>query len=125
MSRMIKRAVFIAALLALLVPAEAEAAPFCVQYRGMQPQCIYHDITTCKRESIQVAAACVINDQEIRLPKDDKRFCLINSSRVIQCIYPDPDSCNSEAAKSDGICAATFPDFAVETPYQFDVEKLQ
>jgi hypothetical protein len=111
---------FFAAIVIILSPAGAMAAPFCVAVPGSAPRCIYYDVGDCQREAALQNGACDANPQVTRPPTSRVgEYCLVTSGGSTQCGYADDASCTQEARIRNGICAQvarTQPD-AVTDPY--------
>ena len=98
----------------------AAAAPFCLEARGLTPQCIYYDAAECRKRSFQLAGVCTANLNELTLPAGTGVFCLVNSNRVTQCIYRDRASCENVAGKMNAVCIDNATVGTQPDPYRQD-----
>jgi hypothetical protein len=94
------RKLFFAIIVAFMPFGSALASPFCVSVTGMPTECIYDDATPCKNRAAQLSGFCTINTSEITAAYGEEKFCIVDSSRVPQCIYVDRTLC--ESAQSNG-----------------------
>lgn len=108
-------------LLALtLWPQIAAAAPFCVETRGIHPQCHFFDATECRRRSIQLSGVCTANLTEITLLPGIGKYCLVYSNRTALCSYADRGSCDSDALRNGGVCIDNRPQGKQKDLYRLD-----
>lgn len=107
-------------LLIVFFTCSADASPFCAAVPGLPRECIYVDTRECSKRAGQLGGACEINPDEIDLPVGIGKYCLINSSRVIQCIFPDRVSCASSAGSDGGICVDSSPEDNQPDPFHED-----
>jgi len=84
--------------------AAAIAAPFCV-VSASGKQCYYYDAPSCNRAAAMVNGACVVNDEEVRVPAGGAPFCVISGTGS-QCFYYDYSSCQRAAKIARGTCVA-------------------
>ena len=87
----------------VLFPGLASAAPFCVSTQGLPSECIYEDTTSCKARAFQLKGVCTVNAGEILTSYGSEKYCMVDSTRVPQCIYTDRNSCES-AANNGSVC---------------------
>lgn len=93
---------FVWPLLVLGIPAQA--ATFCVAGVGMQPQCFYDDVTSCRRAATPPSTACIVNPEASLSYYGGSRYCTLNAERIASCIYTDRGQCNRDADNGAGIC---------------------
>jgi len=88
---------------------QTHAAPiFCVKAPGVQPQCIYNDARQCIKKANRMSEGfCDINEDEVELPESSGYFCLVTSTRYIQCPYTSYKSCVQDIKSKNGICVAS------------------
>jgi hypothetical protein len=110
----------LAGALALLAPAAAVAAPFCVQSQTIPPQCLYYDASECNQRALQLGGNCTVNPQEVHVSVGLGHYCLLTSSLVSSCIYADATACAAEAKHEQGACieAPTRPESPAADPYR-------
>jgi hypothetical protein len=95
----------LAALATLAWSASAQAAPYCIQSVGLPPQCLFGDVSQCRREALRVNGVCGLNPKEVLLPKTPAgRFCLVHNGPIVECIYVDRRTCDTESARRSAIC---------------------
>jgi hypothetical protein len=90
----------------LVLPAAAQAAPFCIQSQSLKPLCIYHDAGACQREANRQGAICSTNTKEVHLTTNVGQFCLVTSQLASLCIYSDRDTCTADATRQHGACTS-------------------
>ena len=88
----------------VLLPAAAEAAPFCLQATGVPPQCLFYDVAACRKQAQRMNAVCGLNPKEMIPPPAGQRFCQVDNGPVIQCMFVDRRSCDASSARTGGIC---------------------
>lgn len=95
------------ALVFLLLPIVANAAPFCLSVPGKPLQCTYFNGPVCSRDAgQQTNGACIANPADDKLPVDQMgSFCLVVATGIHQCGYSDINMCNDIAQREHGICA--------------------
>jgi hypothetical protein len=91
-------------MLALALSAGARAAPFCLQTQAVEPQCIYYDADSCRKEAQRQGGLCSANAKEVKLTPNVGQYCVVTSQRVSQCTYLDRTSCTAEAIRQHGAC---------------------
>jgi hypothetical protein len=108
------------ALLFLMLPAAATAAPFCVETQAIPRQCIYFDAASCNQRARQMGGYCSANESEVHATAGLGHYCLLTSSEVSMCIYTDRSECDREAAHQHGVCvqATTLPESPGADPYR-------
>jgi len=89
---------------ALVLPAAAQAAPFCISSQALSPICIYYDANSCQLEANRQGGVCTTNPSEVRLTKNVGQYCLVTSQLVSLCIYSDRGTCAADAARQHGAC---------------------
>ena len=115
---MVLRFILITSLITL--PLCAQASPFCVQVRGIFPDCSYVDAVQCRKRALQLSGLCVTNPAELTVPASGKRYCLVDSSRTFQCAYPDYASCDRDAEREGGVCVDSLMYGTQPDPYGQD-----
>jgi hypothetical protein len=100
------------------IPCAGDAATFCLQIRGIPPQCEYADAAQCRKRANELQAVCVVNTAEITLPEGIGRFCVVDSSRTAQCLYNDRTSCETEATRANAVCIDNSPIGTQPDPHQ-------
>lgn len=94
----------IAAFAILLLAQGAQAATFCVGGPGISRQCLYEDVRLCQRAAKPPESYCTINPQAVLSYLGGSRYCVVDSSRLAQCLYTDRNQCNDVAARSASVC---------------------
>lgn len=97
------RSSFIVILLIVTMPLIAIAAPFCVKVQGIREDCIYDDTSSCKTRAAQLSGICIVNTSEITMATGREKFCLVDSSRMPQCVYADRSGCEA-AQRNESVC---------------------
>ena len=94
------------ALVALLAPQSAMAAPFCLMILGMQPQCIYYDTNLCQRDATKQGGVCEPDPTgtAARTATGSGKYCLVTSQGAALCHYLNVESCQTEATHLKGAC---------------------
>ncbi len=108
------------ALLLLMAPVPAAAAPFCVQTQAVPPQCIFFDASACNERARQMQGYCSVNESEVHISGGVGHYCLLTSNQVSMCIYASRDSCDRDARQQRGVCidAPTRPESPAADPYR-------
>jgi hypothetical protein len=88
----------------LMLPAAAQAAPFCIESQGLKPYCIYYDAGSCQQEANRQGAICSANPDEVHLTPNVGQYCLVTSQLVSLCIYSDRGTCTVDAQRQNGSC---------------------
>lgn len=110
---------------AIMGPHVASAAPFCLNFLGAGPQCMYYDAGLCQKDAAKQGATCIPNPDggAQSSATGSGQYCLALSSGANLCHYYNYESCNAEAAKQNGACwfdsqnAAGVPNpYAVSNP---------
>lgn len=96
------------------------AAPFCVESQGIPPECIYVDAGQCRQRAHEQKGLCVVNPDELTIGTGTGKYCLVDSSRIVQCNYSDFTSCDAEAKKQGAVCIETVTSNIQRDPYQLD-----
>ena len=88
---------------------EAKAAPlFCLAGPGLQPQCLYYSANDCRAKSERITqGACIVNPLEIEIPSGPGLWCMVTSSRYMQCHFDNLSSCEKSAKTKNAICVQT------------------
>lgn len=107
----------------LFFAGSTAASPFCVAVPGLPRECIYSDTRECSKRAIQLGGSCDINSDEVDLPVGIGKYCLVNSSRVIQCIFPDRLSCAISAGNDGAICVDSSPEDSQPDPFREDTNR--
>jgi hypothetical protein len=90
----------------LVLPAAAQAAPFCLSSQALSPMCIYYDASSCQQEANHQGGICTANPDEVHLTTNVGQYCLVTSQLVSLCIYSDRSTCASDAARQHGACVS-------------------
>ncbi len=93
---------FLIVFLAALACQSASAAPFCALY-GWGRQCLYPDLDSCLN-SVDEAVECVVNEDEIKLPFGDAKYCVVSPYAATQCLYDNEDDCRMAAKANGALC---------------------
>jgi hypothetical protein len=78
------------------------AAPFCV-VTSYGKNCWYYDMPSCQEAAVSSRGACVINQNEVKIPSGGAPFCVVTSYGT-NCWYYDAPSCQQAAASNGGTC---------------------
>jgi len=97
----------------------ANAATFCLVGQGINPQCLYEDVSSCSAASTS-NTYCDVNPEVRIMYYGSQTYCVIGSNRLAQCMYVDRSQCNSDAIKSGSICIVRTPDEQDTNPYRYD-----
>lgn len=90
---------------AMLYAPGVLAAPFCVQAQGIPPECYYDDASQCRKRAAELKGLCVANRAELAVTAFGAgKYCMVDSHRIVQCIYIDRASCDADAARHDAAC---------------------
>lgn len=104
--------------------SDGQAAPFCVEARGISKQCIYHDPDQCRRRAGEMDGLCVANPDEVSFPSGAGGYCLVIAGGGVQCLYPDSSSCEREAPRYKGACVRNPNRRAPSEPFRYNREVL-
>ena len=86
----------------LLAASTAIAAPYCAVF-SFGKQCYYYDWNSCQ-QAAGIQGACVINQEEAKVPSGGAPFCVV-ASYGTECFYYDAQSCLEAAASANAVCA--------------------
>lgn len=99
--------------------------PFCLNGPGMQPQCTYYSANSCRDAASRITRGfCDVNDREIELPKGPGAWCLVTSTRQIQCYYENFRSCRNQTRSKNAICARSSKRPSPSKEFESNVENL-
>jgi hypothetical protein len=87
----------------------AAAAPFCVQVEGIPKQCMYVDPHDCALRARQLGGSCVANADSFPARAGPFQYCVVDSSLIPLCIFPDVVSCGVDAERRHGACIQSEP----------------
>ncbi|HVY13908.1 MAG TPA: hypothetical protein VHB27_01675 [Rhodopila sp.] len=110
----------LAAAMAGLPVAVAQAAPFCIKSQILPPQCIYQDAQQCAKEAQRQGGVCSANPDELTLTPGNGKYCMVTSTHASLCAYGDRATCARDAASQGGVCTDAPPSMGgagVPDPY--------
>jgi len=102
------------------------AAPlFCLKGPGIQEQCFYYSANACREKAAKITGGnCTVNRKEITIPQGPGSWCLVTSTRHIQCYYDNFSSCRNEARSKNALCVRSFKRPPPSREFESDVENL-
>jgi hypothetical protein len=103
-----------------VAPDTAFAAPFCIEEAGIPPQCLYHDVQSCRNEAAKRSGFCSANLEEVALPEYSAPFCIIETGMAPVCAFQSGEDCNNEASKRSAVCVQNMNGGGLDDPYRFD-----
>lgn len=111
---------------ALFVSAVAQAAPpFCLRGASAQPQCIYYSANACREKAANIVRAnCILNESVIDIPEGPGLWCLVTSTRHVQCYYDNFESCNSQTRSKNALCVRSLKRPPPSKEFESEVENL-
>jgi len=106
-------------------PRPAAAAPFCIEAKGVPPQCWYYDARECKTEAVKEHARCSINPKETMASGAGGSYCIVDSDKRPVCTFQSWESCEDVAAKKNGAVCFQNSKEQNNDPYRYDRMQLQ
>lgn len=103
-----------------LAPSAAKAGTFCIAGAGLEPQCYYDDIRSCRRASDPPNTACVVSPQAYLTYAGGARYCTVDESAQAQCYYADRSECSTEADRARKLCIDRQLMHAGNDPFRYD-----
>ena len=116
-----KNFILCATLIGSLIPVGAQAASFCVAGADLPPQCLYDDITNCRKASTPPATVCVVSPDAILNYVGSSRYCTVSASYSAQCIFSDHSLCEAEAGRSTNlVCIDRYSLREKNSPFRYE-----
>lgn len=105
---------------------KAAAGPlFCLNGPSMKPQCMFYSAKACRKKAASITGAlCGVNAEEIEIPKGPGAWCLVTSTRYVQCYYDNFNGCQRQARSKNGLCVRSFKRPPPSKEFESDVENL-
>jgi hypothetical protein len=104
----------------IVFSSAAQAAPFCLGGLGIQPQCIYYEVTQCIKATEPPNTSCKVSPDATLSYFGGGNYCVVTSELMAQCLYADRDQCSSEAARANGLCIDRRSMDDDRDPYRYD-----
>lgn len=108
----------------MLAAFPAQAAIYCVEATGMEPQCHYHDARQCERDAQAAQGACMVNGESITSVTGTERFCLVMANGFAQCLYADVNTCGRDARRNNSICMNNTLRNNRNSPYRYELNAV-
>lgn len=125
MQRYVLLLIFVVLSQSLMAEKAYAGSPFCLNGPGMQPQCSYYSANSCREAANKITRGfCNVNANEIQLPNGPGAWCLVTSTRQIQCYYDNFRSCQTQTRSKNAICARSFKRPPPSKEFESDVENL-
>ena len=91
----------------------------------MAPQCLYYSANACKEKARNFnRATCTLNPQEMDIPKGPGLWCLVTSTRHVQCYYDNFASCQRDTRTKNALCVRSLKRPSPSKEFESEVENL-